>query len=121
LGRKALRKSMLAAYDKGAFGDAVVLGNQLRDNYGLDWEAQFIMAQAQRRGGDASAALAEYLAFAEAYSDNVYADDAQFWAAEILAERGQRSEAAELYRAVIANPKTNLRQRAKKRLAAVTH
>lgn len=119
-GRKALRKSMFAAYERGDFSEAAAVGGQLREQYALDWEAYFTIAQAHRRAGDASAALAEYLAFAEAYPDNVYADDAQFWAAEILAERGQRREAAELYRAVIANPKTNLKARATKRLSAVT-
>ncbi|MEE8408515.1 MAG: cyclic nucleotide-binding domain-containing protein [Myxococcota bacterium] len=117
--RKALRKRFFELYEERSFVSAAGAGKMMQRHFDLDWEAEFTLAQAQRRAGYKAAALTSYLAFAEKHPKNVYADDAQFYAAEILVSGGKNERAVELYRAIIVNPKTNLKARAEKALAKV--
>ncbi|MFC1609316.1 cyclic nucleotide-binding domain-containing protein [Myxococcota bacterium] len=114
--RKALRRKLFDAYNEERHEEVVGLGLKLEKRFDLDWEAQFTLAQAARQVGDNELALKHYLEFAEKYRSNVYADDAQFWAAKVLASEGRLHEARDLFRLVADNPSSKLRHRARRRV-----
>ncbi len=114
--RKTLRGKLLEAYQDKRYADAVTWGGHLRARHELDWEALFVLANAERMHGDAAKAGQDYLLFVQKFAGNVYASEAQFYAAEVLLELGDREQALALWRAVAANPKSNLRKKAQKRL-----
>jgi CRP-like cAMP-binding protein len=117
LAKRPLRNRLLSSYNAGDFEDALASGLELERRFHLDWEAEFVTAQAARQAGFDDRALALYGSFCEKYPDNVYADDARFWSAKVLAGRGDLARAREFFEAVAADPRSNLRRRAAKRAA----
>lgn len=114
--RKELRKQLFASYRAKDYAGAIEVGHSLRSAAKIDWEAEFLIAEAERAAGANGEALASYLAFIEKYPTNVYADDARFWAAEILLGQGKKAEAKVLYQRILASPKTRYRSSAESRL-----
>jgi TolA-binding protein len=112
--KKVLRKKMVSAYEAQTWGMAVACGEKLK-TMGIDWEAEFTLAQAKRKGGWLRGAVTDYRAFAEKYQENVFADDALFWAAEILREHDP-ALAKELYKRILSMPKADKVKAARKRL-----
>ncbi len=117
LGRKVLRKALMAAYDQDRFEDALACGLELERRFTLDWESEFKTAEAAHRTGRPGKALELYGAFADKYPTNVYADDALFFSAELLTGQGALTEARALFERVAADPESNLRKKAARRAA----
>ncbi len=82
----------------------------------LDAETAFAIAEAQRQGGTAEAALVAYTDFFKNFPSDNHADDAEFWAAEIYRGQGKHAEAKALYEKVAADPNSNFRKSAQKHL-----
>ena len=88
----------------------------MRKQEELDWEAWLTLAHAQRGGGMNQAAIKNYLEFAAKFPKNIYSDDANYWAAELLLTQGKKAQARSLYEKIAANPKSSHRAEATKRL-----
>ncbi len=114
--RRAIRRKLFAAFADEKFDDAVELGSKLETEHRLDWEAEFLVAEAHRLAGNTRIALRRYQAYCSRYRSNIRADDAHFWAAEILRLTGQTKAAKRHYGIVAANRRSNLRAAAKRRL-----
>ena len=69
----------------------------------MDWEAHFTVAQAHRRADRDEHAIEVYRSFFAKYPTNVYADDAIYWAARLLAKRGEGAKARALYEQLLQN------------------
>lgn len=83
----------------------------------LDEMTIFYLADAQRQVGQVDKALAGYLAFRTRYPQSSKADDAAFWAADLLSSKGKKDDAMKLYQLVADDPASNFRNSATKRLA----
>ena len=79
-------------------------------------DTAFAIAEAQRQGGTAEAALAAYSDFFKNFPSDGHADDAEFWAAEILRQQGKSAEAKALYEKVAADENSNFKKSAQKHL-----
>ncbi len=112
LGRKELRRNLLAARAAGNAAEAVGWGLAMAERFELDWEAEWNLAEAAREAGDASTALARYAVFVERHVGNVYVDDALFNSAELLRAQGRIAEARTMLDALLALPKADYRERA---------
>jgi TolA-binding protein len=118
LSRKRLRRWLIEAFAEERFAEALAVGLHMAERRQLDWESRFALAEAARLAGRPEVALEHYQAFIDLYPPaNIYMDDAQFWAAKLLAGQRRFGEARKLFSAVAKNPTSNLRRRAQKRLA----
>lgn len=77
----------------------------------------FAVADSQRQVGQIDKALSGYLGFRAKYPSSSRADDAAFWAADLLAQKGKRDDADKLYQVVADDPSSNFRNSAQKRLS----
>jgi TolA-binding protein len=117
--RKRIRKAMHAAYKTKKWKTAALLGKKLRDEYALDWESEFMLGDALRHAGAADEAIAAFRGFIAAYPKNVNADDAAWWMANLLFQRGDKKEAIELYERVAGDKVSNFRGKAKNALKRI--
>jgi len=117
--RKALRRKMFDAHRKKRWGEVARLGGQLRDEYGLDSEAQLKLADALRRGKKFEEAVVVYLAFIEQNPDSGKIGDALFKGANLLVKLDRTAEALPLYERVSKLPKSEFKREAKKALKAL--
>lgn len=114
--RRAVRKMLFAAFRSKKLDEALELGKKLESEHHLDWEAEFLLAEAHRMAGNTRIALRRYEAFCVSFPTNSRADDAHFWAGEILRLQNQTKAAKRHYGIVAANQRSNLRAVAKRRL-----
>ncbi len=92
-GRKALRKELFAALKKKSWNKAIELGTRLREEYRLDWESEYRMAEALQRAKRLDEAVAAFVDFLENNPENAFADDAALNAGAILLEQGKKNKA----------------------------
>ncbi|MEZ4272407.1 MAG: hypothetical protein R3C68_13570 [Myxococcota bacterium] len=114
--RKSLRKKMFDARKQKRWKETIDFGIALRDGFGLDWEAEYYLAQAYEQAQQLDEAVKTYVSFASGNADNVYADDAFFSAASIRLKQNRRRDARVLFRKVADNEKSKLRDKAKEML-----
>lgn len=117
--RKALRRRLIQAEQDGRHAEALAAGLAMRERFDMDWEAQLNLGHAQRLTGAVADALATYLDFVAKYPTNVFADDARFWAAEMLLAQGNVAKARPLLQQVAADPKSNFRAAAEEKLTTL--
>jgi len=115
----ARRHEMVAAFDRQAFADGIIIGEELEAHGALDPEAQFWLAEACRRSGRDADAVKRYEAFIAGHPGHKLVDAAHYWAAETLRRSNNIDAARRHYKAVIADEKSGLRAKAKKRLGAL--
>jgi hypothetical protein len=114
--RKKLRAAVIAANRREAYAEVITLGAELEATYGLDWEAEWVIAEAHRLARRCPDAVVRYAGFVERFPSNTRTDDAHFWMAECLRQQGDKKGARWHYKAVLSTPSSNLARSAKKRL-----
>jgi hypothetical protein len=114
--REVLRAAVLAAYQREDFTEVMKLGLELEASFGLDWEAEFVLAEATRLARYCPEAVQRYAGFIERFPNNTRTDDAHFWLAECLRQQGDKKGARWHYKAVLAASHSNLAKQARKRL-----
>ncbi len=109
----AERELLTEAYKAGNYKQVLQSARKLPAP--LDGDVAFMVCDSQRHTGSPTA-LQAYLDFTRDYPAHHRADDAQFWAAELLMQQGKMADARPLYEKVAANEKSNFRNSAAKRL-----
>ncbi|MCC6810538.1 MAG: cyclic nucleotide-binding domain-containing protein [Deltaproteobacteria bacterium] len=107
------RDALVEAYSAGKYRQVLQSAKKLQAP--LDGDAQFMICDAERHLGLPNA-LPEYLSFIKNYPDHGRTDDAQYWAADLLAQQGKIAEARALFEKVAANAGSNFKNSAVKRL-----
>ncbi|MEK7703722.1 MAG: hypothetical protein AAB426_02090 [Myxococcota bacterium] len=114
--KKELRRELFAASKAKRWAQAVTAGTTLREAHGLDWEAEYTLARAQEKSGNALEAASSYLHFAEANARNKHAETALVAAAKLLAAQGDKARARAVYEKIVASSKGGVRSDAQRAL-----
>lgn len=91
--RKVLRREMIAAFKKKSWTEAVALGQRLREEFRLDWEAEYKLAEALEYLGRHAESVSCFEAFIADNPENAFVDDAHLQAGAIFAKQGNKQKA----------------------------
>ena len=115
----ASRQEMVAAFDRHDFAEGIRIGEELEKAGALDVDAELWLADACRHSNRLVEALKRYEDFVTAHPEDPRLDAAHYQAAEVARGVGKLDIAWGHYQAVVADEKSSLWGKAKKRLATL--
>lgn len=111
------RRQAQRAFRRQHYDDAVGYAVEAIAIDDSDRDMVFLLADAHRLSGRKEEAVEYYKTFIEGSPGDELTDDAMYWYAEVLIERGQHDEARNLLNQVLARRQSNFRRSASRLLA----